>query len=49
MINIIVESQEDYDKWLKEQKTFIAKEEPKKDSTTPSDTTNKAVAAVPAK
>jgi cytochrome c oxidase subunit 2 len=49
MINIIVESQEDYDKWLKEQKTFIAKEEPKKDDTTPSDTTSVAVAAVPNK
>lgn len=29
MINIVVESQEDYDKWLKEQKTFIATEDKK--------------------
>jgi cytochrome c oxidase subunit II len=43
VMNIVVESQEDYDKWLKEQKTFVAVEDKKADA--PKDTTVVAVNA----
>jgi cytochrome c oxidase subunit II len=45
MINIVVESEEEYNKWLKEQKTFIAKEEKKNEASAPKDTTMVAIAA----
>jgi cytochrome c oxidase subunit 2 len=49
MMNIVVESQEDYDKWLKEQKTFLSKDEKKEGAPAGTDTTAVAVVMEPGK
>jgi cytochrome c oxidase subunit 2 len=49
MMNIVVESQEDYDKWLKEQKTFLSKDEKKEGAPAGTDTTAVAVVMQPGK
>jgi cytochrome c oxidase subunit 2 len=49
MMNIVVESQEDYDKWLKEQKTFLSKDGKKEGAPAGTDTTAVAVVMQPGK